>query len=259
MEYWVKPLQARGQVVLFATRLDEVLEAEHPVRMLEEILSRIDGTPWEAGYDLMLGQPPIHPRVLASVTLCGLLTRIRSSRALEEALSVRLDFRWLAEGRTIDHTTLSEFRKKHPEELKNLFVQIGLLARELGHVTLTQLAFDETRMRANSRRSGTRKVEDLQAAREELAAKFSQLKAKAEAQDAAEDDEERLVGQANGDQLDPATIAKQLARIQRQMNALDAAMAEVERVKEAGETVPKYIPLTDPEARVTPNNSCCAA
>ena len=61
---------------------------------------------------------------------------------------------------------------------------------------------------------------------------------------------ERLVGQANGDQLDAATIAKQLAKIQRQMAALDAAMAEVERVKAAGETVPKHIPLTDPQARV---------
>ncbi len=253
MEYWAKPPLVRGQMVLFATRLDEVLAAEHPVRMLEEILSRIDWTPWEAGYDLTRGQPPIHPRVLAGVLLYGLLTRIRSSRALEEALSVRLDFRWLAEGRTIDHTTLSTFRKAHPEELKNLFVQIGLVARELGHVTLSQLAFDGTRMRANSRRSGTRKVADLVEARAALAAKFAELQAKAEAQDSADEGEERLVGQANGDQFDPATIAKQLAKIQRQMAALDAAMAEVERVKAAGETVPTHIPLTDPQARVTPN------
>ena len=99
-------------------------------RMLDEILARIDWSPWEAGYDRTRGQPPIHPRVLAGVILYGLLTRIRSSRVLEEALSVRLDFRWLAEGRSIDHTTLSTFRKQHPEALKNLFVQIGLVARE---------------------------------------------------------------------------------------------------------------------------------
>ena len=253
VDYWAKAPQVRGQMVLFATRLDEVIGAEHPVRVLEEILSRIDWSPWEAGYDLTRGQPPIHPRVLAGVILYGLLTRIRSSRVLEEALSVRLDFRWLAEGRTIDHTTLSTFRKKHPEALKNLFVQIGLVARELGHVTLSQLAFDGTRMRANSRRSGTRKVADLVEARAALAAKFAEMQAKAEAQDAADDHEERLVGQANADQLDAATIAKQLARIQRQMASLDAAMAEVERVKAAGETVPKHIPLTDPQARVTPN------
>ncbi len=82
------------------------------MRMWDEILSRNDWSAWEAGYDLSKGQPPIHPRVLASVIMYGLLTRIRSSRAFEEALSVRLDFRWLAEGRTIDHTTLSTFRNK---------------------------------------------------------------------------------------------------------------------------------------------------
>ena len=181
MEYWAQAPQVRGQMVLFAERLDEVLAADHPVRFLDEILSRIDWSAWEAGDDLTKGQPPIHPRVLASVLLYGLLTRIRSSRALEEALSVRLDFRWLAEGRTIDHTTLSTFRKKHPEALKNLFVQIGLVARELGHVTLTQLAFDGTQVRANSRRSGTRKVADLAEARAALAAKYAELEAKAKA------------------------------------------------------------------------------
>ena len=134
MDYGAKAPQGRGQMVLFTTRLDEVLAVDHPVRMLEEILSRIDWSPWEAGYDLTRGQPPIHPRVLAGVILYGLLTRIRSSRVLQEALSVRLDFRWLAEGRMIDHTTLSTFRKKHPEALKNLFVQIGLVARELGQL-----------------------------------------------------------------------------------------------------------------------------
>jgi len=38
----------------------------------------------------------------------------------------------LAEGRTIDHTTLSEFRRRHPAELKDLLVQICRIARELG-------------------------------------------------------------------------------------------------------------------------------
>ncbi len=37
------------------------------------------------------------------------------------------------------------------------------------------------------------------------------------------------------------------------MSAIDGALAEIERVKAAGETVPKHIPLTDPQARVTPN------
>ncbi|MDX1320306.1 MAG: FAD-dependent oxidoreductase, partial [Oceanospirillum sp.] len=45
----------------------------------------------------------------------------------EEALQVRLDFRWLVEGRSIDHTTISEFRRKNADALKDTFVQIGLV------------------------------------------------------------------------------------------------------------------------------------
>lgn len=161
MDYWARPPERREQLVMFPARLDEAVPAEHPVRRLNEILSRVDWSHWEQRYDLTRGQPPLHPRVLAGVWLYGLLTRIRSSRALEDALRVRLDFRWLAEGRVIDHTTLSEFRRKHPELLRNLFIQIGLLARELGFIGLQQLSFDGTRVRANSRRSGTRTPPEL--------------------------------------------------------------------------------------------------
>ncbi len=45
VDYWAKAPQVRGQMVLFATRLDEVIGAKHPVRVLGEILSRIDWGP----------------------------------------------------------------------------------------------------------------------------------------------------------------------------------------------------------------------
>ena len=42
---------------------------------------------------------------------------IRSSRQIEYNLKHSVDFIWLVSGRTIDHTTLSEFRRKHQAEL----------------------------------------------------------------------------------------------------------------------------------------------
>jgi len=136
-------------LVLFAARLDDALPADHTVRLLDEILGRLDWSTWEAAYHGRRGQSPIHPRALAAAILYGLLKRIRSSRAWEEALTVRLDFRWLVEGRTIDHTTLSEFRRRHAAALKDLFVQVALVARQSGLLPLAQLAYDGTRIRAN--------------------------------------------------------------------------------------------------------------
>jgi transposase len=242
MDYWAKPPERREQLVLFPTRLDDVIATGHPVRLLDEILRRLDWSAWEEGYDLQRGQPPIHPRVLAGILLYGLLKRLRSTRVLEEALQVRLDFRWLAEGREIDHTTLSKFRLAHSAELRQLFVQIGLVAREAGFLPLEQLAFDGTRVRANNRRTGTRTPDELREAREELRRKYAELEARWNAAEAGEEG-----------RLSVAPLPQELTDTARRLATLDAALAELQRAETAGETLPGRIPVTDPQSRVSPN------
>ena len=242
---WAKTTQPRDQLVLFPTRLDDAVGPDHRVRLLDDILSQLDWSKWEADYDLTRGQPPIHPRILAGVILYGLLTRIRSSRALEEALQIRLDFCWLVEGRSIDHTTLSEFRRKNANALQDTFVQIGMVAREMGCLPLQTLAFDGTRIRSNNRKTGTRTPDRLGELKKELAAKFAELEAKTHVADAQE--EERL-GDAS-----VHTLSDELADVERRQQQVDAALAEIARIEAAGETVPKRLPITDPESRVMPN------
>ena len=96
------PPLSRDQLVLFAERLDQAIPADHSVRLVDEILGRLSWSEWEQQYNGQIGRPPIHPRVIASVILYGILCGVRTSRSLEEALTVRNDFRWLVEGRTID-------------------------------------------------------------------------------------------------------------------------------------------------------------
>lgn len=245
MTQWARAAQEREQMVLFAERLDDALPREHPVRLLDDILAGRDWSKWEARYHQRLGQPAIHPRVLSAVLLYGLMTRIRSSRALEEALLVRLDYRWLAEGRTIDHTTLSEFRRRYPAELKDLFVQICRVAQDLGLLSLSRLAFDGTRVRSNNRRSGTRTLEQLRAEQAECAAKFAEFAAEAEAEDVHE---EEVFGLQSPHQL-PA----ELVDARRRRERIQAALDELARLEAAGETPPKRLPLTDPQSRMMPN------
>lgn len=242
---WAKSPEDREQMVLFPSRLDDAIGQDHQVRLLDDILCRLDWSKWEAAYDLRRGQPPIRPRILAGVILYGLLTRIRSSRSLEESLQVRLDFRWLVEGRSIDHTTLSEFRRKNADALKNTFVQIGLVAREMGWLPLETLAFDGTRMRANNRASGTRTPGRLREMKKELTAKFEELEAQTAAADQQEDE---VFGEGSAH-----TVAEELADVEGRIKEVDAALAEIKRLEEADETVPKHLPITDVESRVTPN------
>ena len=101
--------------VLFPSKLDEVVPQEHLVRNLDAILRELDWSEFEAKYHGTLGARPVHPRVLTSIILYGHLTRILSSRPLEAALWLRVDFRWLAEGEQLD-----EIQK----ELRQTFLEL---------------------------------------------------------------------------------------------------------------------------------------
>ena len=232
---------------MFAERLDDAVPAAHAVRLLDELLGapQINWKPWEAGYFRNTGQPAVRPRVLASILLYGLMTRIRSSRGLEDALLVRLDYRWLAHGHRLDHTTLSEFRRKHSSELKSLFVDVLLLAKGLGLAHFQRLGFDGTRARACNRRSGTRTPAELQQEHDELQKEVGEFLQRAEAEDTRD---EELFG---GDALHE--LPEELRDKQRRAEKIGALLTDLDRVKEAGGTVPKRIPSTDLDARVMPN------
>jgi transposase len=245
MTNWARAPEPREQAVLFPRRLDDALPQDHVVRILDEILGQVDWNEWEALYNGRIGQPPIHPRVLSGVLLYGMWARLRSSRSLEEALRVRLDFRWLAEGRTIDHTTLSEFRRSHSAQLKSLFVQICQLARELGLLKLEELGYDGTRVRANNRRSGTRTPEELRRERAGLQRLFDESQKQADAEDAR--DEERF-GLQN-----PQELPAELRDAKRRREKLDAALKSLEESAAAGGTMPNRVPVTDRDSRVMPN------
>lgn len=249
---WARPEFDRKQLLLFSRTLEDEIPEGHAVRLIDQILERVDWRPWESNYHQVLGQPAIHPRILASILLYGLMCRIRASRQLEDALQFRMDFRWLAHGMSIDHTTLSEFRRKHPEALRDLFVQVVMIGRELGLVKLQRLAFDGTRVRANNRKSGTRTSAQLWKLKQQLEEEFDRLNQKADAQD-SEDDEDF------GGGTNPSTAAASAEKQQQErdliqaMHRVEAALAELEKINSSSESPPGRLPITDPESRFTKN------
>ena len=242
---WAVPPMDRDQLVLFTSSLDEVIPDDHLVRVLDEILRSLDWTKFEQAYHGTLGARPMHPRVLAAVILYGHLTRVRSSRQLEAALWCRVDFRWLAEGFQMDHSTLSNFRKQFAGLLKDINTQFGVLAYQLGVTTLTQFGFDGTRLRASNARQRTVAVAKLDEIERKLQQTFVELEQ--QVADADAHDEEQL----DGGSLH--RVSKDLANTENRLIAVRRAQTEIARVKAAREPVPNRIPLTDPQSRVSPN------
>mgnify|MGYP001814080848 CR=1 FL=1 len=142
--YWQDAPMPRDQLVLFEQSLESRIPSDHPVRMLDEILDRLDWRQWESEYHGALGQPPIHPAVMCKVLLFSLIRRIRSSRQIEYNLQHSIDFMWLTSGRTIDHTSLSNFRRKHQAQLKGIYKQLVQTAIDMGAVSYTHLTLPTT-------------------------------------------------------------------------------------------------------------------
>ena len=242
---WARPAENRDQLVLFSTKLDDIIDNEHTVRIIDALMVRLDWRPLEETYNGQVGQPPIHPRILCAVILYGLICRIRASRKLEEALQIRVDFRWLAQGMSIDHSTLSEFRRKHAEPLRGLFVQIVLIGQEMGLVEFNRIGFDGTRVRSNNRKSGTRTPEELREAKKELQEEFDRLNEKADQEDRTE--EEAFA--SSGDSSEKLSDQQRRTQLEQMQQKVDAALTELEQIEQSPEKLPTRLPITDPESR----------
>lgn len=252
MAYWAKAPVPREQIVLIATTLDDRIPDDHVVRVFAEILSGYDWSAWEARYHQGIGQPPIHPRILATVWLYGLRRGVRSSRRLEYTIKHNVDFMWLAEGHTPDHSTLNGFRTRFGSELKDLFKHLARVAMEGGFLELVDVATDGTRVKANNSRFETWNAERIAKALEELQIQFENQLAQARENDQREDEQP---GKDIGERLPPeladlAARREKLREIQKQLQEADLA-----RKKDGidPQKNPAQIPKHDPDSRVLPN------
>jgi len=251
MARWATPPMDRRQTMMFTPTLDQVVADDHPVRLFDEILAQCDWTAWETQYVQVVGQPPIHPRIMAGAILYGLSHGIRSSRRLEWACKNAMDFLWLVEGRDIDHSTFCNFRTRFGRELKDLFRQIGRLAMTMGMIRLNQVALDGTRVKANSSRHGTASARTLEARLTELDEQIERIFAQAEQADEREND-------LFGNSVSPNHLPRELADLRRRQDRLGKALASA-RLKEANrkdgavKSRPVKVPVADPDSSIQPN------
>jgi transposase len=244
---------SREQIVLFAPNLDEMILEDHPVRLFDEILAGCDWSDWEAEYHGSLGQPPIHPRVLAGMILYGLTRGVRSSRHLEYLIGHNIDFIWLVEGRKIDHSTICGFRNKFREALKGLFRQLGRYALAMGAARLNEVALDGTRVKASNGRFETLTAEGIEARLAALDEELERMLQEAEAADRAD---QKLFDTGESSEKLPGELADAKARQKLLKEALEKAEAADKARRSEGidpKKNPAQVPTTDMDSRVLPN------
>lgn len=215
MKNWV--LADRDQMLLLPPTVDELLPPEHLARFVVEVVERLDLTPILSKYEARgRGSTPYHPSILLALLFYGYATGTMSSRKIERACRYDLAFRFIAGGHAPDHDTIAAFRRRHLVEIGELFVQILLMAREMGFLKVGTVAVDGTKVRANASRHAAVSFERARKIERRLRDEVEELMRLAETADNA----------PVADGLDiPAEIAHRHKRIARMQEA-QLAIAE---------------------------------
>jgi transposase len=133
-------------------RLGDCLPEDHLARFVVDIVAQLDFKAFYARYGKR-GGAPYAPEILVALLFYAYATGVFSSRKIEQATKDTAAFRYLAGNYSPDHDTLAAFRKQFLPELKDLFVQILLLAVEMGVLDLGNLHLDGTKIQADASKS----------------------------------------------------------------------------------------------------------
>lgn len=200
----------------------EWLPENHLVYFVSEIIDGLELGKFYARYqgDGRRNQP-YDPALLVKLLVYGYATGVFSSRKLTKRLYEDVAFRMLGAGNFPSHRTICDFRVEHLPELKELFVQVGRLARELGLVKLGTIALDGTKVKAHANKHKAMSYGRMKQQEPKLKEEIEGLLERARVIDAEED------ARLGVDQVEEQ-LPKELQRRQERLAQIQAAKARLE-------------------------------
>src|SRR6202521_232375 len=204
---------------LLPPSVDEWLPEKHLARFVVEVIDGLDLRAMSGSYRGS-GSASYHPRMLLGILVYGYATGVFSSRKLERATYDSVAFRFIAANDHPDHDTIASFRRRFLKEIKGLFVQVLMLAREMGVLKLGTIGLDGTKIHANASRHSALSYERAGKIEAQLKAEVADLMARAEAAD-------------KWDVADGMSIPDELALREERLRKIAEARAKIEaRAKE---------------------------
>jgi transposase len=204
---------------LMPPSVDEWLPERHLARFVVEAIAGLDLRAMTGDYRGS-GEASYHPSVLLGLLIYGYATGVFSSRKLERATYDSVAFRFVAANQHPDHDTIASFRRRFLKQIEALFVQVLMMAHEMGMLKLGTVALDGTKIHANASRHGALSYERAGQSEAQLREEVAKLTAMAEAADQA-------------DVPDGMSVPEELARREKRLAEIARARAIIEaRAKE---------------------------
>ena len=205
----------RETLYLMPPSMEDWLPEDHLARFVVEIVGQINLQPLYASYSGR-GSKPHDPEMLVALLFYGYATGVFTSRQLERNTFDSVAFRYIAANTHPDHDTIASFRKRFLPQLKEIFVRILEIAREMNVLKLGKVSIDGTKIQANASKhkalsyGHASKLENL------LEQEVAELLHKAESAD-------------KSDIPDGMDIPSELSIRRERLNKIKEAKAEIER------------------------------
>jgi len=220
---------APDQDLLLPVSLRDWLPEDHVAYFISEVVEELDLSAFYAPYE---GdgrrKMPYEPSMMLKVLIYAYVSGVFSSRKIARKLTEDVAFRALGAGNFPKHRTICEFRKRHLQDFKALFVQVVQIARTAGLVSLGTLAVDGTKVRANASKHKAMSYQRMQQEERRLRDEIAQMCDCADQADEAED--RRYGADRRGDEL-----PEELAHRERRLETIRAAKARLEAEQRAAD------------------------
>ena len=228
----------RQQMRLHPVEVERLVEADHAVRAIWELIGRRDLAGFYApikAVDGVAGREAIDPQLLISLWVWAFSEGVSSAREIERRCAYHPVYQWLTGLEVINYHTLSDFRTQHLEALRQLFVEVLGVLDQAGLVSLGPMMHDGMKVKANAADNSFRREGTLQQHLEAARQRVEQM--------------EREAGQ-NQD-LTPRQQAARLRAGREKRQRLEQALAELKQIeahsKDPGQARASQ---TDPQARI---------
>jgi len=235
----------RRQVEMRWTSLDELLEENHPARMVWGAVCTLDLATWLRDIKAVegcCGRNATDPRLLVALWVFATLEGEGSARRIAELSENHLAYRWLCGGVSINHNLLSEFRAHGAQKWDHLLTQIVAALMAEGLVTLKRVAQDGVRVRASAGKDTFRRRKRLEECLQEAKQQVETLKQLA-------DDAPELTRRQEAAQKRAAAERQQ--RLEQALKHCDLLQQqrEANAAKSCREPKEPRVSTMDPEAR----------
>jgi transposase len=138
------------QPSLLPPSLDELIPAQHLVRVVNRVVDELDIESLLAKYKGG-GTSSYHPRMMLKVIVYAYTQKVYSSRKIEKGLWENIGFMWISGGNKPDFHTINNFRGETMKEaVRKVFTSMMEFLVEEGYVKMENYFVDGTKVGADS-------------------------------------------------------------------------------------------------------------